>query len=316
MPESWTVELPPLGTASMAFAGYAEAPAGDRVELAVSFGVGRGRVMVESAFAMRLVDVVLGGADVFATARAVGPAERGILVGVLGPVFGRIGGAVLLDRTPPPRERRDREVASLAFRLETAIGTGWLRLTAPPIAELTAGLGGLDVWRTRAGRIPVTGRIEIAATRVPAGALVRLAAGDAVVFDGVRSAAYGAAVSWPGRVRVGPHAAEVAFEASGKLWMVGGFMPVQEEEGNMSAASSNTDTTTVLAAASIEVIAEIGRLTLRGDELLGLAPGAVLAVGTRPTGVSLRVGGEIWAEGEIVDVDGELGVRVTRIVNR
>jgi flagellar motor switch/type III secretory pathway protein FliN len=32
--------------------------------------------------------------------------------------------------------------------------------------------------------------------------------------------------------------------------------------------------------------------------------------------VSLRVGGEIWAEGEIVDVDGELGVRVIRIVNR
>ena len=84
----------------------------------------------------------------------------------------------------------------------------------------------------------------------------------------------------------------------------------------MSASGSNTDATTVLAAASIEVVAELGRVSLRGDELLGLAPGAVLAIGMGRTGVALRVGGEIWAEGEIVDIDGELGVRVTRLANR
>ena len=81
----------------------------------------------------------------------------------------------------------------------------------------------------------------------------------------------------------------------------------------MSASDSNTDATTVLAAASIEVVAELGRITLRGDELLGLAPGAVLAMGLGRTDVSLRVGGEVWADGEIVDIDGELGVRVTRV---
>ena len=84
----------------------------------------------------------------------------------------------------------------------------------------------------------------------------------------------------------------------------------------MSVSDSNTDATTVLGAASIEVVAELGRITLRGDELLGLAPGAVLALGAGPTGISLRVGGEIWADGEIVDIDGELGVRVTRLANR
>ena len=84
----------------------------------------------------------------------------------------------------------------------------------------------------------------------------------------------------------------------------------------MSVSGSNTDATTVLGAASIEVVAELGRITLRGDELLGLAPGAVLALGAGRTGISLRVGGEVWAEGEIVDIDGELGVRVTRLANR
>jgi flagellar motor switch/type III secretory pathway protein FliN len=29
--------------------------------------------------------------------------------------------------------------------------------------------------------------------------------------------------------------------------------------------------------------------------------------------VVLRVGGELWAEGELVNVDGELGVRVTAL---
>ena len=84
----------------------------------------------------------------------------------------------------------------------------------------------------------------------------------------------------------------------------------------MSVSDSNTDPTTVLAAASIEVVAELGRISLRGDEVMGLAPGVVLALGARRGRVSLRVGGEAWAEGEIVDIDGELGVRITRVANR
>ena len=68
----------------------------------------------------------------------------------------------------------------------------------------------------------------------------------------------------------------------------------------------------VLAAAHIEVIAELGRLVLRGEEVAGLGPGSVLVLGRAGASpVALRVGDEIWAEGELVDVDGELGVRVT-----
>jgi flagellar motor switch/type III secretory pathway protein FliN len=74
--------------------------------------------------------------------------------------------------------------------------------------------------------------------------------------------------------------------------------------------------TAALAAAPIEVTAELARLTLRGEELLGLAPGVVLTVGAeRVRAVVLRAGGEIWAEGELVDVEGELGVRVTRLLH-
>jgi flagellar motor switch/type III secretory pathway protein FliN len=316
LPERWSVDLPPLGSATMTFAGYDSDP--DRIdaaELAVSFGAGRGRVSVESSFAARLVDTVLGGGAVFSTARAIGPAGRGVLVGVLAPVFDRIGGSLQLGRSVLREGGRDRDLASVLFRLETVVASGWLRLT-PPAGDLLPRIDGSDAWRTRAGRLPVTGSVEIAATGVPAGALAGMAVGDAVVFDGVRAATFAASGSWDCRLRVGGHAADVTVDAAGKISIDGGFSPLQDEEGKMSASDSNTDATTVLAAASIEVVAELGRVSLRGDELLGLAPGAVLAMGMGRTGISLRVSGEVWAEGEIVDIDGELGVRVTRLANR
>jgi len=255
---------------------------------------------------------VLGGRGVFSAARALGPAEGGVLAGVLAPAFDRIGGGVHIGPRPP---RDGWEAASISFRLETVVASGWLRLTMPA-GDLPARAEDADVWRARAGRVPVVGQIEIAATRVPLGALARLAVGDAVVFDGVTAAAFAPGSAWRGRVRIGAHAAEVGLDGDGKLTLVGGFSPLTIEEGNMSVSESDTDATTVLAAASIEVVAELGRVTLRGDELLGLAPGAVLAVGAGRTTISLRVGGEVWADGEIVDIDGELGVRVTRLARR
>ena len=83
----------------------------------------------------------------------------------------------------------------------------------------------------------------------------------------------------------------------------------------MDVSGPTEKATSALAAAPIEVVAELARITLRGDEVLGLAPGVVLTVAVdRRQAIALRVGGEIWAEGELVDVDGQLGVRVTRIL--
>jgi flagellar motor switch/type III secretory pathway protein FliN len=315
LPARWSVDVPPLGSATMAFAGFdGDAERADGVELTVSFGVARGRVSVDAALVTRIVDLVLGGQAALSPVRTVGPAERGLLAGILAPVFDRIGGSVL----PGPlavRDGRSAEAATLAFSLETAVAVGWLRLT-PPAAGLGAVGDGGEIWRARAGRLPVTAGIELATTRIPAGALAGAGAGDAVVFDGARASMFARDATWTGRLRVGDHAAGVAVDGAGTVSITGGFSPLQHEEGNMSASGSNTDATTVLAAASIEVVAELGRIALRGDELLGLAPGAVLALGASRSRVTLRVGGEAWADGEIVDVDGELGVRITRVVNR
>ena len=76
-----------------------------------------------STFAARLIDTVLGGRGVFSAARVLGPAEFGILAGVLAPAFDRIGGGVHIGARPPRSERDRQAAASISFRLETAVAT-------------------------------------------------------------------------------------------------------------------------------------------------------------------------------------------------
>ncbi len=74
-------------------------------------------------------------------------------------------------------------------------------------------------------------------------------------------------------------------------------------------------TTTVLAAAPIEVVAELGRLTMRGDEVGALQAGAVISLPPHAEArIELRIGERLWARGELVDVDGQLAVRLTSVM--
>jgi flagellar motor switch protein FliN/FliY len=94
---------------------------------------------------------------------------------------------------------------------------------------------------------------------------------------------------------------------------------MSSEDANITApvpaAPLSDDASRVLASAPVEIVAELGRLTVRGDELAGLVDGGVLALGPRrPAQVVLRVGGRVWAHGELVAIDDELGVRITELV--
>ena len=65
----------------------------------------------------------------------------------------------------------------------------------------------------------------------------------------------------------------------------------------------------------VQITCEIGRVTLTAREILELRPGAVVPVGRPLAGpVDLTAGGRVMARGELVDVEGELGVRVTEII--
>ena len=91
-------------------------------------------------------------------------------------------------------------------------------------------------------------------------------------------------------------------------------MSTKETTRNPDPADAAATTEALLRALPVEVVCEIGRVTLDGRELIDLAPGAVLPMGRPLAGpVDLTIGGRVVARGELVDVEGEIGVRVTRI---
>jgi type III secretion system YscQ/HrcQ family protein len=164
--------------------------------------------------------------------------------------------------------------------------------------------------------------LELARTDLLGAALASAAVGDAVVFDG--TAGIEPHGPWHARLRVGDFGAPVCLDGSGSLVLEGHFSRVEEESKPMAsqdekprcnpAERSSYEVAEVLAATPVEVVAEIGRITLRGDELAGLMKGSVLSLGPRRTdAIQLRVGGQLWAVGELVSVGDELGVRILRL---
>ena len=64
----------------------------------------------------------------------------------------------------------------------------------------------------------------------------------------------------------------------------------------------------------VELVVELARIELSLSELAALRPGEVLATG-RAIGehVVLRAGERVIARGELVDIEGEVGVRVLEL---
>lgn len=80
----------------------------------------------------------------------------------------------------------------------------------------------------------------------------------------------------------------------------------------------NPDETTLVMEnvldAPLVVRVELGQVSLSVREWAALAPGDVLCTGQQLAGpVRLAVGGREVARGELVDVDGEVGVRITAL---
>jgi len=59
----------------------------------------------------------------------------------------------------------------------------------------------------------------------------------------------------------------------------------------------------------------IGSVTLSASELGGMQPGAILTLGESADAVRIMAGGQIVARGELVEVDGQLALRILQIIN-
>lgn len=89
------------------------------------------------------------------------------------------------------------------------------------------------------------------------------------------------------------------------------------EEGRTQIEANHEQVLKMAGDAPVELAVELARFTLTLEELGRLRPGEVLQT-RRPIGerVTLRAGGYAVASGELVDVEGEVGVRILALAER
>ncbi len=328
-----------LSFVGFASVGFASAEATSSEAFGLLDGEGRGgHIAVDRWFALNIVAATLGLPPPLVL-RRLGALERGVLAGHLAALLAGTADGITVDlferRPGPPRGEGARLVA-LALRAEAAGAAGPVRLDVPFewLARRSRPSLELGAFRALAGRLATQASIELASTSLRLAELQTAGVGDALVFDG---SAFPAASDRSVQVRIGDHEAPAVARNSGEgeIVLAGAFRaaaaragatanpratPLVVRKAGTMAAKADEDEAKVmlLGAAPIEVVAELGRMILRGDEVLALEKGSVLTLGRRGSSqadaVDLVVGGRPWARGELVNVDGELGVRITELV--
>lgn len=318
------ISVPPVGRVSVACVAVVAPSApepSDATWILVRDGR-QGRLVLGAGAALQMAAAILGLPSP-RLLRPLGAAERGIVAAVIAAVASFIDAGVGLSLRTQGTFGADLVRVVVAFRAGKLEGRvfldvpwDWIPAAEPSVLAAAAIARGLRV----------TVRVEIARTSLAARDWSSARCGDTVVFDGC-PAALDAAGYRPVRIACGSHGAEGEIAGDGAVRMrqpfqehVGRLRTAPDPNRRMSMSNVSDDhppasSIAVLASAPIEVVAEIGRIELRADELLGLAPGAVLAMGALgATAVDLRVGDRLWARGELVEVDGQLGVRITEVV--
>jgi type III secretion system YscQ/HrcQ family protein len=290
------------------------------------FGQRWALVVVDRPLGARLARAALGlgdeaGAELGAP-RPLTLAEEGALEFLVaaatgsdaGPVAGVVGEAGVAQLAAA---LGDGWLAVAAAQLVTPVGEGWARLIVPDAIRLAAPAPrATEAWLLRAGRLAdarVTLRLEVGRTAVAHDDLAGLAAGDVVLFErfGVRDVRGG-----PVTLRLGRGG--FAARLDGDALRVEDYYRLNVGAPSMEFDSSGKDAASadqLLKELPVEVVCELGRVTMSGRELVELRPGAVIPAGRPLAGpVDLTVGGRVVARGELVDVEGEIGVRITQLV--
>jgi flagellar motor switch/type III secretory pathway protein FliN len=302
--------------------GAAQHPSPESAFMLVRADGSIGCLTVERFFALALVRAALSAPSP-PVLRPLSPSERGVLAAMVAGVLAGAGAAaglrVSLER---PRPLDERERVSLSFAVQASGASGTVTLDAPMgwFPSEASSLAG-----DRAAQLETLLRVRLAHTEIPGAAYLGAEVGDAVVFEGVSAPRDDQ--PWPCELWIGSKKTLAELLPDGDLRPVGTFVSgpatsepaVSDKEGrgDRPGEGISPEGAAVLASAPVEIVAEIGRVPMRGDEVLGLINGVVLSLGERRRDmVTLRVGGRAWARGELVNVDDDLGVRITEIIRQ
>lgn len=297
------------------------------------WGPHRLRLDVDTVVAGAAAARLLGVEDVPLAARPFSPTEQGLLGAVLASVLvaldpgptGDDGGRPVRLELPGEGPLELGEAVGLELPLALADVKGsctlWTSVAgARAIADERTGRGRNEVpalaWRDLALAL----HLVLATTELAAGELATLEPGDVVVCTG--SGAPGLP-HVPLRLRLGTwHAPAVLDASAGALRLTdktsrfqpGAEMPAAKPLEPADASAATYSHAELLAQAPVRVTVELATLELPIAELTSLIAGGVV---TTPDASLARVrliaGGRVLAFGEVVDVGGELGVRVTEL---
>ncbi len=98
----------------------------------------------------------------------------------------------------------------------------------------------------------------------------------------------------------------------------GGSSPWDDEDEKTVSVSKpeevQADAAELLNDVPLQVVVELGRLPITAEELVALHAGKVLELGKKPGDpVELSVNGKVVAHGELVEIEGQLGVRISTL---
>jgi hypothetical protein len=280
----------PVAVSGRALAGGDAGPAGARVALDLAALPGHAAVEVDAALLAGLVDRFAGGPGEAAGAASPTPVETTVLELLTLLALDAVAADEVLERTLSPRLARGGAApeSPLAVSLQLDLGglRGRGRLLLPPAA--VRALAGPPALPERLAPLSLPASLRSGASAVAAGELAALSAGDVLLLDAAPSER--GHLVLPGGFRLSGTVAEETF--------------CVEEMGMTEHAA--------VAPVTLEV--ELARVTLTLGDLSRLEPGAALPLALDRRGlVTLRAGERAVARGELVEIDGAVGVRITAL---
>ncbi len=314
----------PLGVVAEPERSLALAPT--LVAVAIEHPAARLALELEPQVSLAIVDRVLGGEGAAAPGPALlSPVERGVLAfvaarlsegeaRVLDVLTTREGLAAWLGEPPSTFWSCDARFGSTASRLRL-----WVSGRAP-LARARRATRALAPWLLD---VATTMRVVVGRARLDAGQLGALAVGDVLLPDELLAARSEGEPRWSA-VRLVSRGGELFAElvpddegfrcalrgaggAGARASVLEETMSEDDEEAEWLEAGD-------VAEVPVEVSIELGRLELRVRELAALVPGRIVSARIPVGGeVELRAGDRLLAKGALVDVEGELGVQLTRV---
>ncbi len=279
----------PVAVGGRALPGADAGPAGARVALDLAALPGPAVVEVDAALLARLVDR-LAGAGEAPGAGSPTPLETSLLELLALLALDAVSADEAVERALSPRLARGGTApeSPLAVSLELDLGglCGRGRLLLPPAA--VRALAGPPSVPDRLAPLALPASLRSGSSAVPPAELDALAAGDVLLLDAPPS-------------------------ARAHLVLPGGFRLSGAVEGETFHVEEMAMTDHA-AVAPVTLEVELARVTLTLGDLSRLEPGAALPLALDRRGlVTLRAGERAVARGELVEIDGAVGVRITAV---